>query len=253
MQHDFDSALALEVKRELAARYFGFRKLIEDDIRDYDARLHQSAATLENRIGFDLIRIYILLKDDALIHDFFKLTGLEERLFHDVWLYESANIRRRVFAGQRVRGLTRAGRFHNLLLDTYDLLVDHVAQYREEVEQLANERLDIAEEIDQFQRQNDLGVIMGFFRALDGGGENLGGSMAVAITPNADQGLANKLRLSPPAPTESVLPLLPPLPHSSDISRQLKQLSQRALPLHEDLDLKVLCRPLEDSELPQSP
>ncbi len=252
MQHDFDSALALEVKRELATRYFGFRKLIEEDIRDYDARLHHSAATLEGRIGFDLVRIYILLKDDALIHYFLKLTGLEERLFHDPWLYESANIRRRVFAGQRVRGLTRAGRFHNLLLDTYDLLVEHVAQYRGEMQQLVDERKDIAAEIDLFQRQNDLGAIMGFVRALDGGDAPVG-AMAVAINPNADQGLASKLRLSAPAPTESLLPLLPPLPHSSDIRRQLKQLSVRALPLHEDLDLKALCRPLQDAEAPDLP
>lgn len=245
MRHDFDAALALEVKRELAERYFGFRKLIEDDLRDYDARLRQATEALERHIGFDLVRLYILLKDDNLIHEFLTLTGLTERIFHDPWLAQSANIRRRVFAGQHVRGLTRAGRFHNMLFDTYDLLVEHVAGYREALQQLVKERQDIADEIEQFYRQNDIGMIMGFFRGLDGGGDVSGG-MAGTLVEDPSRGLAKKLKLSPPPPPETALPPLPQLPQLADIRSRLKQLSQRAFVLNGDLDIKTLCQPLEE-------
>jgi hypothetical protein len=97
MAHDIDQMLSFEVKKEIADRYFGFRKLIEEDIQDYDNQVLLSFRRLEQKIGFDLVRLYILLKDRELIHEFFQVSNLDERLFFDPYLTESETIKQRVF------------------------------------------------------------------------------------------------------------------------------------------------------------
>jgi len=49
MTHDIDQMLSFEVKKEIADRYFGFRKLIEEDIQDYDDQVLLSFRRLEQK------------------------------------------------------------------------------------------------------------------------------------------------------------------------------------------------------------
>lgn len=111
MKPSIEDVMAFEIKKEMADRYFGFRRLIEKDKDDLDERLRHHSFTLEQRICTGLVRIYILLKDEKLIHEFLQLVGLEEAMFYDHYLTESSTIRQRVFNGVRLRGLTQAGRF----------------------------------------------------------------------------------------------------------------------------------------------
>ena len=78
---DFAQTLAFEVKKDIAERYFGFRKIIEEDSNEYQKEVIASAFTLETEIGFDLLRIYALLREDTLIRRFYELTHLGEVLF----------------------------------------------------------------------------------------------------------------------------------------------------------------------------
>ena len=133
MQPNIEDILSYEIKKELADRYFGFRKLIEEDTLDLNEKIRQHSIILEKRICFELVRVYTLLKDEELINRFIDLTGWKERLYYDPYLTESPTIRKRVFQGVKMRGLTRAGRFKNLLLDSYDRLVIHVDQYRQKL------------------------------------------------------------------------------------------------------------------------
>ena len=64
---DLNTTLAFEVKKEIADRYFGFRKIIEEDTNEYQKKVIASALELEDKIGFDLVRLYVLLKDTSLI------------------------------------------------------------------------------------------------------------------------------------------------------------------------------------------
>ena len=168
MQDDITDILTLEVKKEMADRYFGFRKLIEEDIREYDDQVLTSVLRLEQKIGFDMVRLYILLKEENLIHEFFQMAGLEQLIFYDQYLAESTSIREKVFSGQKIRGLTRAGRFKNMIFDTYEKLAEDIDQYRENFMRLASERENIAAEIQHFYHKHDLGTMMDFLRGLTG-------------------------------------------------------------------------------------
>ena len=149
METDISKVLAYEIKKELADRYFGFRKFIEQEKFDLasQARHHLH---IEQKIAYDLVRIYIMLNEPALIHIFFELTGLDEDTFYDPYTISSPTIRQRVFEGITVKGLTRAGRFKKLLLNCYDNLTRHVEEYREKIAEMLLDHETIMEEIKIF-------------------------------------------------------------------------------------------------------
>ncbi|MCL7486752.1 MAG: hypothetical protein M8357_01075 [Desulfobulbaceae bacterium] len=242
MQDDINKQLTFEIKKEMADRYFGFRKLIEEDIQEYGNQVFTSFRRLEQKIGFDLVRLYILLKDEDLIHEFFQLAGLEERIFYDPYLTESQTLRKKVFAGQKIRGLTRAGRFKNMIFDTYDALVADVDEYRRNLMKLADERETIAEEINQFYHKHDLGTMMDFLRGLDGSEQYKSGSMEGGIIQQSGQQLDEKMKVKPPPPVEELLPAIPPIAPLAQIKGRLKKIIERAYKLHNHLDLKEIAQ-----------
>jgi hypothetical protein len=227
MEPDIAKVLTYEIKKELADRYFGFRKLIEEDKLDLDRKLRHYSITIEQKIGIDLSRIYILLGDEELIRQFLEMTGLEERFFYDPYILSSPTIRKRVFEGIKARGFTPARRFKNLILDGYESLYGHVGQYREKFsEMLENEEI-IKEEIKLFYQKNDLGDIMGFLRGLDtapGFGSGLDGGPGIVSPGHFEK----KMQVEPPRSIEQVLPVIPPIMPPAKIRRKLKRLAKEA-------------------------
>jgi hypothetical protein len=231
MKHNVEDAITYEVKREIADRYFGFRKLIEDDTRSLADQVQQHTRILEKRISFDFIRIYILLKDEELIKDFLNLIGIQEELFYDPYLTESPTIRQRVFEKVCFRGLTSKGCFENAIVDSYERLTEHISQYRETFAELLDNQEMIKEEIKLFYKKNDLGSIIGFLRSL--GEFNLGGNhMQGGIETDIAGELEKRLQIPQPDPIEHFLPVLPPLPPLSAIKKELKKIINRAYKNH---------------------
>ena len=241
MKPSFEDIMAVELKREIAQRYFGFRKMIEEDKLDLMEKMKHQLSILEKRISFELIRIYILLKDDVLIQHFMELTGWEERLFYEPYITESETIRKKVFKGIKIRGLTRGGRFKNLVFDAYERLVEHVGHYRENLEEIEISREIINEEIDLFYRENDIGNIMGFLRSMDATGGNED-SMGISPTAGSTDSLEQKMRLEEPPPIDPELIAIPPLIPLPNISRELKNLADKAFKLHGEKILADLAK-----------
>lgn len=225
MEQDIAEVLSYEIKKELADRYFGFRKQIEEDKECLCRDVRHCALTREQKIALDLARIYILLRDEDLIRQFLSLTGLKEEIYYDPYLVESSTIRKRVFEGVRPRGLTRRGRFINLVLDSYQTLEDHVEGYREQFGQLSDEIETIKEEIALFYRKNNLGSIMDLLRNLDSCSDATSGSLHQGC---AAESYEEKLRIEPPAPLEQQLPIIPPIAPFTQIRTPLKKLARQA-------------------------
>jgi len=232
MEEDIAKVLSYEIKKELAERYFGFRKLIEEDKEELARELHFSSITLEHRIIQDVVRLYILLQDDDLIRDFLDISGLGKKIYFDPYLLKSPTIRKKVFAGVKTRGLTQSGRFKNLVLDCYEMLVDHVDAYREKYAELLESREIIDEEIKLFYQKNDIGSIMGFLRNIDSTGSTHSG-MEGAIQTDFSGSMEKKMRLNPPKPIEESMPVIPPLVPLAQIKSKLKKLADKASSLHE--------------------
>jgi hypothetical protein len=236
---DFSKTLAFEVKKDIAERYFGFRKIIEEDSNDYQQEVIASAVTLETEIGFDLLRIYALLREDKLIHRFYALTHLGEVLFFDSYVTGSASIRKRLLEKQNVRGFFRKSRFKNMFFDIYDSLLKHVDDYRARLASLIEEHDVIEEEIKLFYKKNDISGIMLFLRSLDGDAST-SGTMTGGINTSSGINMENKMRLHAPESVEKILPTLPALPSSSSIQGELNALIEEAAALQPDFDLNKL-------------
>ncbi len=238
MTLDIDKLLSYEVKKEIADRYFGFRKLIEEDIQGYDNQVIAAFKQLEQKIGFEFVRLYILLKDEKVIHLFFQVAGLGEKLFFDPYLTESPTIRKRVFTGIRSHGLTRRSRFRNMVTETYLSLTHHIDSYRTLLEKLKEEQQTIAEEINLFYQQNDLGTIMGFLRGLGGTDSYKAGAMEGGLTPKTGEILDEKMRVTPPPPVEELLPILPKTKPYKEIKRELKETIDKAYTLQGEPEMR---------------
>lgn len=221
-----DEVISSEIKQDIAQRYFGFRKLIEEDKLDLDEKVSQYSFILEKRISFDLIRIYVLLREDRLIKAFLDLINLREELFYDPYLAESENIARRVLSCQEFRGWTRAARFRNFIFDCYQKLTFHAAAYRCKVEELEQEHGIIQEEIRQFYRKNDISNILHFLHFL--GDPQVVGDMQGGLEIGLAEKLAGKMQIKPPLPIEQVLLVLPPLKPLDEVKAELKKLIVQA-------------------------
>ncbi|MBU0960509.1 MAG: hypothetical protein KKD01_13385 [Proteobacteria bacterium] len=237
---DFSKTLAFEVKKEIADRYFGFRKIIEEDSNNYQQEIIASTLLLEKRIGFDLLRIYALLQKDHLITRFFELTKLGDVLFFDSYISQSPTIRKRLFADQRIRGFFRKSRFRNMFFDVYTTLGEHVDSYRKKFAALIEEHEIIEEEIKLFYQKNDISGIMLFLRNLDGGGSGTSGSMSGTIDTEGAIAIEEKMRIQPPQSVEKFLPTLPPIPDFRSIKSELNKLINEAYAAQPALDLKKL-------------
>ncbi len=231
MDVDISKVLTYEIKKEIADRYFGFRKLIEEDKNALARLIRKQSITTEQKIVVDLARIYIILKDRVLIERFILLSGLEDAVFFDEYMTGSPTIRERVFSGIRAKGLTRKGRFKNLLLGCYQLLVEHVERYREKFGELLEDREMISEEIKLFYRKNDIGSILGFLRSLDNYEHD---SLAGPVEAGGRDALKKKMEVTPPPAIESLLPVFPPLVPLPQIRREMKQLAEEAFEGHPD-------------------
>ena len=231
METDIAKVLSYEIKKELADRYFGFRKLIEEDKEDLAREIHLSSVNIENKIVQDLARLYILFHDEQLIQNFLDLAGLDKKLFFDPYLLESPTIKEKLFADIKRRGLTRSGRFKNLVMDCYEMLVEHVETYRATYAELLESREVIEEEIKLFYQKNDISGILDFLRNLDG---PEAGSATLQTVPQTgfSEDIKKKMLIQPPAPIERKLTIIPPLVPLPQIKSKLKSLAEQAYELH---------------------
>jgi hypothetical protein len=237
---DLCNILTFEVKKEIADRYFGFRKIIEEDTQLYKQKVIALSFDLEDSIGTDLVRIYTLLQDDDLISKFFKVSGLSERLFFDCSINKCRALRENVFRGRKIRGLTRWFCFKNMFFDTYTLLHDHIIDYRSALCQLTEDHDTLREQINLFYRKNDISGIMQFLRGLDRSSAGDTGLLETAQEPNPCCCLDDKLRLHPPDPVEELLPIIPEIPPLKEIRAALKEILLLSWSRQPGLDLRRL-------------
>ncbi len=236
---DFAKTLAFEVKKEIAERYFGFRKIIEEDSDYYRQDIISSTLVLETQIGFDLLRIYALLQEDQLIEDFYQLTKLGDVLFFDSYVASSPTIRKQLLESQPIRGFFRKSRFHNMFFDLYEILRSHVDSYRSQIAALIEDHEVIEEEIKMFYQKNDISGIMLFLRNLDGD-SSTSGTMSGNLDSGGSISMEEKMRLQAPQPVEKFLPILQAIPDPADIQPELKALVNRAYQQQPDFDLNEL-------------
>lgn len=237
---DIDKVLAYQIKKDIADRYFGLRKLIEQDSAAYLDTIVDATTEFEAGIGLDLIRLYILLCEPDLIRQFQQLLDLDGDFFYDAYLCSSPTIRARLFASEACPGITRRMRYQRLFFSIYERLQARSESYRRTRQEIEEQWETIVEQINLFYRKNDLQNILSFIKTLDQHDEHLltGGRP----DPGDRAALENKMHLQPPDSVETLLPRMPVLPSLDLVKERLLPLLKIAFRAQPELDVKAFCR-----------
>lgn len=231
---NIDNILTLEVKNEIAKRYFGFRKIIEEDTAAYFEKIKKTALKLEQTVGHDLVRIYNLLNNQDLLKRFFVITGLPERIFYDAFINTSP-VKNEIMRGQKLRGFTRKGCLHNMFFDAYARLFRDIQEFRKSFAELVEDHDTICEQIRIFYRKNDIETIFSFLRGLDNTSLDIA---ATTFSGESRMSMEAKLRLEPPPPVAELLPEIPAIPGIKTARKKLKSLVTQACIQQPRLDLR---------------
>jgi hypothetical protein len=227
MTNDIGKALAYQVKREIAERYFGLRKFIEEERRSLEKSFSRLERLYEVKIGPDLIRIYSMLFVPRLIDRFMVLVGWEGRPFYDDYVVESSTIRVRLFRGMDLHGWTSQTRFRNRLLDSYEKLFEDGTYYMRRVQEAVEEGDVINEEIRQFKSKFSLQEILSFIASLDRDDARVG-VLGDNLPKGAAAELDARLDMVPVDDVRASVPRIPELPEPGAIRASLKELAAEA-------------------------
>jgi len=235
-----EEMLSLELKKEMADRYFGFRSRIEQESRLFDEQMSEALSQLEQDVGFDLIRLYMLLSSEQLIRAFFQLTLFHDALFLDTYIIQSSSLRNRLFKGQLVHGFTRYLRFTHLFFDIYRRLQKGLEDYAGLFDQLVKQRGAMTAAIQHFEQNNDLPSMMGFLRRIDSESHTV---MEGDLMPLRDSSLDAKLRMPLPAEVTTLLPAYPLLPPLKTCKGKLTDLLKQAYARQHQPEVRRFCHP----------
>lgn len=230
MTYDIATALNLEIKKEMADRYFSFRTLIERDTKALNQAV-ADAVKIEQVVVIDLTRIYILLHDEQLVDTFTHLSGLGTTYYFDPYILTSKTIRERMFQDVSVWGLTWRGRFSKIFLNCYNDARKHIDVFRSLRAELYEEQEVIGQTIDLFYRQNNISSMLGFFRSLDSTAQ-MGSAMEGGMNSGFDETLEKKMQIIRPRPVDRGINVIPPLVPAEQLKDKLQDLADQAFTFH---------------------
>jgi hypothetical protein len=233
---DFANAIAYEVKQEIADRYFGFRTRIENQAKEYLAKIQATSKEFSLAIQLDLCRIQFLLQEPRLFRSFLQLIDLPLEEAINLCSRQAPPKGQELFIAMRGEGFTRWRRFRGLAILVYRSLADNIATYRDIYLLLQEEHTEICMEIDKFQRQNNLSDILCFLRNLDSPDAEKLNFLHSNSALQCAKTLGHDLHIAPPAPVTEAMILLNLLPPLQQIKGQFTELLKQAFARHDRSD-----------------
>ncbi len=234
MSPDIEKALAYQVKKEIAQRYFRIRKLIEEDSSNIRKMAKELVRLYEQKLGPALTRIYLLLMDEEIAGKFLKAAGWEGMPFFDRDVLNSPGLRKTLLSGMELHGWLRSSKFANLLLDSYRELYSAYLDFEDLREEIRDEIAIVKEEVRQFESNYSLDEIMSFLRNLNFEDETTVRALGKNIDSSKMGELEKKLAFPDISDVEKQMPAVPRLPKPEDMEGMLSDLAHDAYERHRD-------------------
>lgn len=238
---DIEKALAYQVKKEIAERYFRARKVIEEDSTNVKRMIGELTMIYERKLAPAMLRIYALFMDEDLIEEFLGAVGWKGRPFLDDYISNSEEIRKGLMQGMESHGWLKGSRFANMVLDTYEELYESYMDFDDLREEILDELAVIKEELVQFERNYSLDEIMSFLRNLNFEEEATVKALGKNIDSSKMGELEKKLAFPDISSIEDQMPDVPRLPAPDKFREKLKAMAHEAYERHED-EIKQLLK-----------
>lgn len=236
---ELSEGLSMEIKRELAQAYFSDKVALEKTWEDFLKDLKKELAKKEENLIINSCRLVFMLKDEALINEFEKITGFPLRVCYSPEILESSNIKRKVFSEIEgiPFGLTSKSRFVKLFLKIYENLYKAYLSYINTLKDFEEEYQVLKEETEKFHKRYDVSSILGFFERLEKETQEIS-------TPEAKdelyKSLNEKLKINTPKPPSQLFEAYSPPAEPSTIKYSLSQLAKKAFEHHQKAAKELL-------------
>ncbi len=240
MESDISKALAYQVKKEIAERYFGSKKLIEDDVSNLRHLIDELNKRYEERLGPAFVRIYSLLMEEDIIDRFIALIGWEEKPFYDSYVNESVTIRKRLLEKMRSHGWIKKSRFVNMVFDAYRMLYREYEQVDELKSEILDELSIIKEELKLFEGKYSIDEIMSFVRQLDINRQSMSNVMGSNIDVLDTDKIAQTVKLEDISNLEAEMPYLHSLPEPAKVEDEIEKLAAMAYSRHPEIAVSAV-------------
>jgi len=236
MEEDLVTSLTRQVKEEVIENYLLERRLIELQIEHLNT---QAAETLRlaRVVGLRLARLSSLMIEPDMESRLQELIGMRSCCF---WV-GCLNVKSK--QGVRliwVRALTKKAKFRKVILESYSRLFYRMTQYKEHYAELTNECSAVNMNIDSFQKNFDLLLILNFLRNLDIRGIESKKILGDNFTATEMAQLDKNLYISPVSMEKLNVPAPLDLPESGWIREELSNLAEEIFQRYGEEVKKIL-------------
>jgi hypothetical protein len=220
---DIASALAYQIKKEIAENYFGGRKALEEEREDLINQMDRLAKAWEQEVLPYLARIYYYLADQEAGKQFLVIIHQEEWLDRLIDIQDNPAVNHIVATCSPGFSLTARGKLNKSVLALYQKAEQKSGPLVETCQTLLKKGRLFNEELADFQGRYNLLDILSFVRTIEST-DNLKGVMGENTDPRAVPALEEAMVIHPVDLSRESHPPIHPLPPFSKIKKPIAQL-----------------------------
>lgn len=224
---DIANILAYEIKADLAKRYFGCRKQLENDSSDYLTALLDLSTQGKHNISSTLAKICSLLSARDIYLSFLHFTRLPEVFFCTPSDIAQITQPQNLIAEFHPWGMTRKRKYTKTVHLLYSQLEKDVLHYCDDFSKVQNHYDCICSDLKSFYKNYDLSTTLQFLKEIDD--PDKGRATLLNNQPNTDRNncIDAKLQIPRPSPPAPTMPPLHPITPIKEATGQLNSYIQR--------------------------
>lgn len=228
---DIASALAYQVKKEIAENFFGTRKILEEERDDLIRQGIKLEKAGEQEVLPILIRIHHLLIGEEEGQAFLDLIQRRELIESGKQAIKIQGINPSPIPSTLPFALTAKGKYKNLIFALYKMAKARMDELLEEFNVLQREAALFNEDLTKFKSSYSLSEILSLIKSIEGA-DGLKGVLGENSDPQSIPLLEEKLVLRPLDFSREKVPVFRALPPINEIQKPLNRLIDQTFKNH---------------------
>ncbi|MGA3083273.1 MAG: hypothetical protein ABSE95_00585 [Thermodesulfobacteriota bacterium] len=228
---DIASALAYQVKKEIAENFFGTRKILEEERNDLIQQEIKLEKAGQQEVLPILIRILQLFIGEEEGQSFLNLLQREDLIESVKQAIKDQVINPSPILSDFPFAFTAKGKYKNLIFALYHMAKANIDELLKEFNVLQKQAILFNEDLTKFKSSYSLSDILSLIKSIEGA-DGLKGVLGENTDPRSVPLLEEKLLLRPLDFSREKMPILRPLPSVTDIEEPLNRFIDQTFQNH---------------------